>query len=285
MKSLGYLTGSAETKASYGPDDDPKNLIALDQQMHQVTELYEKKKYDEAIALAEKVVAQQPMMRIGYVQLAVCLQSKGDPKAAIRVYEKATAMGAGGERMDRRRALLLSEAGRSKEAVAILLPYRESEDSESLNTLGIALADSGRAAEALPVFQRAMEIDPSGADAYQNTGIALLKLDKPDEARKNLEKALELGKRHTRAWNALGVAWMQLGAPEKAVAVWKHCVELNPEQYDALYNIGRVSGQLGDWKTARAALERFVATAPPAQYKKDIADVRAALADMTRRGV
>jgi len=71
----------------------------------------------------------------------------------------------------------------------------------------------------------------------------------------------------------------------KAIAAWKQCVELNPEQYDALYNIGRVSGQLGDWKGARAALERFVATAPPAQYRKDLAEVRSALADMARRGV
>jgi tetratricopeptide (TPR) repeat protein len=130
-----------------------------------------------------------------------------------------------------------------------------------------------------------MELDPSGAEAYQNTGIALLKLDKPDEARKNLEQALTLGKRHTRAWNALGVAWMQLNEPQKAIAAWRQCVQLNPEQYDALYNIGRVSGQLGDWKGARAALEQFVATAPPAQYRKDIAEVRAALADMARRGV
>jgi arylsulfatase A-like enzyme/Flp pilus assembly protein TadD len=285
LKSLGYLTGSSERKASYGPADDPKTLVGVDQTMHKIIELMEKQDYDEAIPIARRVVAENPKMKMAYLQLAVLLQGKGDREGALRVYERASASGAGGESMERRHALLLSEAGRPLQAVALLLPYRESDDPETLNALGIALADAGRPADALAVFARAMEIDPAGADAYQNTGIALLKLNRAEEARKNLETALSLGKRHARAWNALGVAWMQLGDPAKAIAAWKHCVELNPEQYDALYNIGRVSGQLGDWKGARAALERFVATAPPAQYRKDLAEVRSALADMARRGV
>jgi hypothetical protein len=46
-----------------------------------------------------------------------------------------------------------------------------------------------------------------------------------------------------------------------------------------------VAGQLGDWKKARTYLERFVATAPPRQYGKDIAEVRGVLADMKRQGL
>ena len=285
LKSLGYLSGSAEAKASYGPADDPKTLIGVDQRMHKVIELNELRKFDEAIPIAKQLISENPKMKMAYLQLAVLLQGKGDKAGAIRVYEKASSAGAGGESVDRRRALLLSELGHAQQALPLLLPYRESDDPETLNALGIALADAGRPEEGLAAFSRAMEIDPSGADAYQNMGIALLKLEKPDEARKNLETALSLGKRHARAWNALGVAWMQLGSPAKAIAAWEHCVELNPEQYDALYNIGRVSGQLGDWKKARQALERFVATAPAAQYRKDLVEVRGALADMSRRGV
>ncbi len=285
LKSLGYLTGSAEMKPSYGPADDPKTLIEVDQQMHHVIDLNERHKFDEAVPLARRIVKEHPKMKIAYVQWAVVLQGKGDREGAIRVYEMATSSGAGGESIDRRHALLLSEVGRPAQAVALLSPYRESDDPETLNALGIALADAGKAANALSVFSRAIEIDPAGADAYQNMGIALLKLNRAEEARKNLETALSFGKRHARAWNALGVAWMQLGSPEKAIGAWRHCVELNPEQYDALYNIGRVAGQLGDWRQAREALERFAATAPPAQYARDLAQVRGALRDMNRSGV
>ncbi len=224
-------------------------------------------------------------MKLGYTHLAMVLRCKGDIQGVLRAFESASKNGAGGERTDRQRAMVLSEMGRPKEALAVLLPYRESDELETLNSLGIALSDAGRAQEALPVFDRALEIDPTNGDAYQNTGIALLKLDRPEEARKNLEHAVALGKRRVRAWNALGVAWLRLGDPRRAIECWQKCVEFNPEQYDAIYNIGRVAGQLGDWKTARAALERFVQTAPPRQYARDLAEVRGVLADMASRGL
>jgi arylsulfatase A-like enzyme/Flp pilus assembly protein TadD len=285
LRSLGYLTGSNELKTTYGPAEDPKTLIKVDQTIHVFTGLMQEEKYDEAVEVSRRVVKENPHMKIGYQNLSSALVAKKDVPAAIRVMEQATANGAGGETMDRRRGLLLSEIGRSAEAVKVLMQYQESEDPESLNALGIVLSDAGRPTEALPIFARAMELDPSGADGFQNTGIALLKLNRPAAARDNLEMALKFGKRHARAWNALGVAYQQLGDEPKAIHAWEECIALNPEQYDALYNIGRVAGHAHDWKKAREALEKFVATAPPKQYGKDIAEVRAVLADMKRQGI
>ncbi len=110
-------------------------------------------------------------------------------------------------------------------------------------------------------------------------------MGRDQEALQNLEAALRFGKRHARAWNALGVAYQRLGDPRKAIDAWQKCLEINPDQYDVLYNIGRVAGQIQDWKTARLALEKFVASAPPKEYGKDIAEVRAVLADMKRQGI
>ena len=285
LRSLGYLTGSAELKTEYGPADDPKTLIKVDQTIHIFTGLMQEEKFDEAVAVSRRVVQENPHMKIGYQNLASALVAKKDVQGAIRVMEQATARGAGGETMDRRRGLLLSEIGRPAEGVKVLKQYEESEDPESLNALGIVLTDAGRPADALPIFARAIELDAAGADGYQNMGIALLKLDRAEEARQNLESALKFGKRHAKAWNALGVAWLKLGDPGKAVAAWEQCIALNPEQYDALYNIGRVAGQMKDWKKARAALEKFAATAPPRQYGQDVVQVRAVLADMKRQGL
>jgi tetratricopeptide (TPR) repeat protein len=287
LRSLGYLAGSegTSTKATYGPEDDPKTLVAVDQALHEVMELSDRGECDEALPKARRIVAENPKMRIGYTHLAMVLRCKGDLEGVVRAFESGSRNGAGGESLDRQRALQLSEVGRPKEALQVLMPYKESDELETLNSLGIALADAGRPAEALTYFARAIEIDPANGDAFQNTGIAYLKLDRPEEARQNLEQAVALGKRRVRAWNALGVAWLRLGDPQKAIACWKTCLELNPEQYDALYNIGRVAGQLGDWKTARQALELFVKTAPPKQYARDLAEVRGALSDMSRRGL
>ena len=285
LRSLGYLTGSGELKVSYGPADDPKTLIGVDQTLHTINDLCEREKCGEALPIARRVVAENPKMKLGYLHLAMTLRCVGDLEGVLRAFEKASANGVGGESVDRQRAMLLSELGRPKQALAVLRPYAESEEPETLNALGIALADGGRPADALPVYARVIELDPTNAIAYQNTGISLLMLNRAEEARQNLEAAIRLGKRHARAWNALGVAWMRLGEPKKAIEAWKTCLEMNPEQYDALYNIGRVAGQLGDWKTARKALESFVKVAPPKEFGKDLAEVRGALDDMSRRGL
>ena len=278
LRSLGYLSGGSTRKESYSADDDPKNKVGVDRQLHEFVQLVEKGDREEALRLARRIVASNPKMRMGYEHLAFLLREKGDLAEADRVLAQAEKNGLGGETLDGRRALILSEMGRAREAIALLQPYRESLDTETLNALGIALSDAGRGKEALAIFARIQEIDPGNGLAYQNSGIALLKLDRAAEARENLEKAIAIHDRNPRAWNALGVAWMRLGSPEKAIEAWTKAVAYNPKQYDALYNIGLVSARTGDQARAREALERFVATAPPAQYARDLAEVRSALA-------
>jgi tetratricopeptide (TPR) repeat protein len=284
LRSLGYLAGEAEQKASYGPEDDPKNLTAVDRQLHEVFDLFQRGRLDEALALSRKVVAGNPRMKMGYLQLTFLLQEKGNLTGALRAFEAADANGAGGESMDRRRGMLLAEQGRSQEAVKALERFRDTDDPDTLNALGIALTDSGRPADGLAVFARALEIDPRSAQAHQDSAIALLKLGRLEDARKSLETALAISPRNARALNTLGVVYSRLGLPEKALDAWSRCVDLNPKEYDALYNLGRVAGQIGDWALARQALERFAATAPPDRYGRDIAEVRTVLADMSRGG-
>ena len=162
-------------------------------------------------------------MKIGYMHLAIVLRCEGRRRGgAIRV------MRGGDGRTERAaRAWIAGAAccsrrsGGRQEAVTVLEQYEESEDPETLNALGIVLADAGRPAEALPSSRACSRSIPPTPTAYQNTGIALLKLDRAEEARQNLEAALKLGKRHARAWNALGVAWLQLGDPKKAIAAWE----------------------------------------------------------------
>lgn len=281
LRSLGYLSGDAEARASYGPADDPKNLIGVDRDLHNIVELFQLQKSQEAIPIARKLVAQHPKMKAGYLQLGYLLQQNGDPQGALRVYEQAIAHGLGGESLDRKRGLLLSESGQPAQAVRVLEPYRDSEDLETLNALGIALTDAGRPQDGLVVFSRALALQPRNALAFLNSGVAYLKLDRLEDARANLEKALSISRRSPRALNALGVVFSRLGQPQKAVEAWSACVRVDPTQWDALYNLGRVSGELGDWKKAREALTQFADTAPK-RYAKDVREVRAVLAAMPR---
>ncbi|HEY7575711.1 MAG TPA: sulfatase-like hydrolase/transferase [Thermoanaerobaculia bacterium] len=283
LRSLGYISSGVAPKASYGPEDDPKNLVAVDTELHRVVELYEKNQAGEAIALARRLVTSHPKMLLAHFQLASLLSSRGDVRAALQVYENAARQGLESEALDRRRALLLSEIGRSAEAARLLARWERSDNIETLNALGIARSDAGQPESALPVFERAMALDPGSVLTLQNRGMALLRLNRAAEARQSLEKALEVNPRVPRAWNALGVARMQTGDAAGAIAAWEKCVELNPKQYDALYNIALVAFRAGDMAKAKPAMERFLSTAPKDRYAKDLAEVREALAELKRR--
>jgi tetratricopeptide (TPR) repeat protein len=78
------------------------------------------------------------------------------------------------------------------------------------------------------------------------------------------------------------VALTLLSDPQKALDAWDKAVAYNPKQYDALYNQGLVAVRIGDKARASRALERFVDTAPPSQYARDIAEARAALAALKK---
>jgi tetratricopeptide (TPR) repeat protein len=283
LRSLGYISSGVAPKASYGPEDDPKNLVSVDTDLHRVVELFGKNQSGEAIALARRLVAAHPKMLLAHFQLASLLSNGGDGRGALQAYENAVRQGLDSEALDRRRALLLSEMGRPAEAAKILARWERSDNIETLNAYGIALSDSGHPDRSLPVFDRAMVLDPGSALTLQNRGMALLRLNRTSEAKQSLEKALETNPRVPRAWNALGVARMQTGDPAGAVAAWEKCVELNPKAYDALYNIALVSFRAGDMAKAKPAMERFLATAPRDRYAKDLAEVREALAELKRR--
>ena len=57
-------------------------------------------------------------------------------------------------------------------------------------------------------------------------------------------------------------------------------MELDPRQYDALLNIGIVAGRTGNRALAKEALRRFVASAPPALYAKDLETARRILREI-----
>ncbi|MEO8585412.1 MAG: sulfatase-like hydrolase/transferase [Acidobacteriota bacterium] len=284
LRSLGYLSGSSAAKGSYGLADDPKNLIAVDRQIHQAVELYERGDKAGALRVTRELVARNPKMQLGYQHLAFLLEEKGDAAGAIKVLERAAANGVASEALDRRHGLLLAEEGRPRDAAALLGHYAKSRDAETLNALGIALADSGKIDDALEVFRRVLAADPSNVQAFQNIGIALLKGDRPgsvEKAREALEKSIALGLRNPKAWNALGVAWMRSDAPAKALDAWARCVEYGPEEYDALYNMGLVALKIGDRARAKQSFEKFLASAPEARYARERAEVRKLLKEVS----
>ncbi len=267
LLSLGYLSGSARPAAAWTHENDPKSLVGLDAKIHRAIALYQGGRAGEAAAAAGAIVRERPAMAVGYELLSFLLDETGRRGEAVETLLRARRLGLASEPMQVRLALLLSEEGRPSEALGVLTPLSGSEDPDTRNAIGIALADAGRLEEALGVFAGIVARDPAEAVARQNAGIAFLKGGRVKEALASLDAALAINDKLPLAWNARGVAQAQLGDVREAARSWERAAALDPRQFDALFNLGVTAGR-------RDALERFVRTAPPAQYRADIASAR-----------
>jgi arylsulfatase A-like enzyme/Flp pilus assembly protein TadD len=277
LRSLGYLSGSAAVKSRYTAEDDPKNLVSIDRRLHESVDLYQRGKIDEAIRVARAVLQERPGMEAGYENLGFLLRRADQGREALRVYRTAVERGVASEELKVHFALALAEVGSSSEALSLLLPLARSPDPETSNALGIALSDSGRPAEAVKAFERALELDPDFGQAVQNLGVVRLRANDAAGARDLFRRALAMDDKLPRAWNGLGVALARLGDDRAAIDAWHRAVALDPALYDALFNLGMTAGKQGMRREAQAALEQFVATAPPVSYRADIERARGLL--------
>jgi len=274
LTSLGYLTGPAGKASSWGASDDPKNLVELDRKIFRVIELYSTGELQPAVKLAREVVAERPQMPLGHSLLAQALLQDGQRDAAIAVMEKARAAGVATEPSLRQLGLSLAEAGRVREALAVLEPLGAGDDPLNVNAWALALSEAGRQAEAKAALARALALDAENAPAMELQSLVALRLGNFAEARDRARAALALNDDLPRAWNDLGVALYQLRDVDGALDAWQHAVDRDPRLVDALWNLGLKALERGRYDQARKALEGFVAVAPPAQYGPDLERAR-----------
>lgn len=280
LRALGYLAGSAPAKAEYGPEDDPKRLVHIDRMLHEAIDHYSRGRYEAAATVARQIVAQRPDMAEGYDHLSLALRQLERLDEAVAVLRDGLERSGGRESLARHLGQTLSEIGRAGEAVAVLEPFADGGEPETLRALGAALSDAGQHRRALAMLERAWAATPNDPRILEAQGVALLRLEQPEAARDALSQALEMNEDLPFTWNTLGVALYRLEGPEAAIAAWEKAVALDPRQYDALYNLGLVAAATGAHDTARRALERYVATAPPERFAAEIAKARSLLQEI-----
>jgi tetratricopeptide (TPR) repeat protein len=279
LRSLGYESASAPTKARYTPDDDPKRLIGLDAAIQEVVTLYQAGNLDGALARVKGVLEQRPDMPLASEHLAFLQKEMGDLDGAVATLRRAIAFHPEDTDTAALLGAYLNLAGRAREAAAVLAVYAERKDPDLdvLMARGAALAQIGRTQEAIATFNRALLIDPSNAAAKANLGTVSLGVNDYPRARAILEEALALDPDVSRAHNALGVIAAETGHPDEAIVHWKRAVELNPKEWDTLFNLGKLLRRQGREAEARLYIQRFIETAPPAQYEADIRKLRASV--------
>jgi tetratricopeptide (TPR) repeat protein len=285
LRALGYVSGSAPARETYTDADDPKQLVALDNEIHAASELTQRGQPREAMAALERVIARRPDTADAYITLAHLQWEGGQPAAAIATLEKALASHAPDRDVRIRLGTYLAESHADPGRAIAVLEGLPSEDVEALNALGLAYADAGRPADARRAFSRVLALDPTNGLAYQNQASLELRaaLDAAGPARAaglrqaeaDARKAIELDPALADAYTTLGVVLSSSGRTPDAITAWQRSVELDPGQFNALYNLWLELARAGRRDEALAYARQFVTTAPPAFFGPDIERVRA----------
>ena len=127
--------------------------------------------------------------------------------------------------------------------------------------LGIAAAEAGQIAKAIPLIEAAVERGPEAEHLAQLAKLLIL-LRRDGDAAEAARKAMALAPSDARTFDTIGCVFTRLGDHEGAVEPFQSAVAAEPDNIDYRYNLAAASGFTGRVKEALAHYEAIIAADP-----------------------
>lgn len=184
----------------------------------------------------------------------------GDMDAAARLARQALDRGMNHPTLLSLVGYELYAADRAADAVPYLFRAREMapRDPNSLHLLALCLAGTGRAKEAVGIFEETIAAAPDFAPARFNLGSLKQELGELDEARRLYREALEIEPNYPQALALLADLDAKAGRMEEARAAAGRALVFDPDQFPAVSAMAQVEMAQGDAKGAAARLQAAV---------------------------
>jgi choline-sulfatase len=235
LQALGYASSDA---ASAHDDDkaggvDPKTKIEVSNLLHDAMFDVEDARYQEAVPLLKRVLAEEPNMPVANMQYGMAQARLKNFAEAIPPLQKAS------------EALPDNGMGRYE--------------------LGLALFETGDWKGAAPQFEAAVARAPKWADAQFSLAAVYARVDRVPEAMNHLDACLELSPDHYRANLLRGRLLSLLGKAAEALPNLQKAAAVEPDSREAHLFLADDYAQLGrpgDEKMERA---RAAKANPPAR--------------------
>jgi len=132
-----------------------------------------------------------------------------------------------------------------------------------LLALGISRLESGDAAQAVVLFQKARTADPRDSRAHYLYATALSReagatsVETRAKAIEALRKAIEIHPHDARAHALLGQLHLAAGKPDAAALDWQTALKIEPENTIALYQLGLLRRRQGKTAEAERLMQAF----------------------------
>ncbi len=143
---------------------------------------------------------------------------------------------------------------------------------ELYNLLGASIGIQGRDEEALPYFEKAVELKPFNANAHCNVANALKATGDLDKAMVHYIRALDLNPKHLQALNNFGNLLMSKGDAESAIEVFDRALALDSGSFEVLVNAAGAYKSNADYEKAISTYHKAIEiNASTAQVFLDLA--------------
>ena len=162
-------------------------------------------------------------------------------------------------------AIALTEADRPFEAVPLFMRalILEPENPLIWFNLGVAQQKLGDYNEALGSYQKAVFFDGEFSDAWGSMGLIYYEQRQFESSEECYKTALSRNSRSPKVWNNLGVLYFSRNNFTEARNCFEEALVLLPSYYDALFNMRDCCRELGDNKAAAEFDRHLSALNPP----------------------
>lgn len=123
------------------------------------------------------------------------------------------------------------------------------------------LHQSGDVPGALALYEALLQESPDDATLHNFAGMAQIQLQQFADGEAHVQRALELDPAYADAWNSLGNLCRLAGRPEQALQAYQEMTRLAPAAVTGWINLADLYRQIGHDERARAALATAVARA------------------------
>ena len=128
--------------------------------------------------------------------------------------------------------------------------------------LGTVYGGTGRNAEAILEFERAIELDGPNHDALRGLAAVYEEMGQLEDAETTYRRAIDARPLHWAGYSGLGVFYLTHARYRDAVETFEQVIGLTPDSFLAYSNLGVAHAYMENWAAARVAFERSLAIKP-----------------------
>ena len=268
LRSLGYIASPVtQTKSSYGPQDDLKTLLPLQQKYDLAEDLTQAGRVPESVKLLDEIIKARPDYVAAYFRLGDIYETKGLVDDRLQTLERGAKANPDNYVMVAGYGITLVNKGRYKQGIEVLSKSVGlfDRDAEVWNSLGEAYWRTGEFDQARAHFAQALALDPDDAIYNGNMGafvvataLRLRSAQDVENALGYFDKAIAADPALASAYNGKAGALKILGRKDEAIADWEKALALNPQFDYPAYNLAVSYLEKGDKAAALEYCRRYL---------------------------